>query len=296
MKIQQNTYSRGILMSGAGMLIISPDGLLLRLVGDVSTWNIIFYRSAFIALSLVIFLLLRERRDISAIWHNFGRAGWISTILMVASNLSFVAAITNTSVANTLVLVATMPFFSAILGWILIGETVKPRTWVSIGLAIGGIIIIFSGSLGGGNWTGDQLAAFTAFLLGLNLVVIRKAKERAVTMRALCMSGIIAALIALPMATPAAVTSVDMAYLMLMGLFIIPVSMVLFLSGARYAPVAEIALLALIETVLGPFWVWLGVGETPSTNALIGGGIVILAIVINALVGMRNNHYAKQQQ
>ena len=296
MKIQQNTYSRGILMSGAGMLIISPDGLLLRLVGDVSTWNIIFYRSAFIALSLVIFLLLRERRDISAIWHNFGRAGWISTILMVASNLSFVAAITNTSVANTLVLVATMPFFSAILGWILIGETVKPRTWVSIGLAIGGIIIIFSGSLGGGNWTGDLLAAFTAFLLGLNLVVIRKAKERAVTMRALCMSGIIAALIALPMATPAAVTSVDMAYLMLMGLFIIPVSMVLFLSGARYAPVAEIALLALIETVLGPFWAWLGVGETPSTNALIGGGIVILAIVINALVGMRNNHYAKQQQ
>jgi drug/metabolite transporter (DMT)-like permease len=289
---QSNPYSRGILMSGAGMLLLSPDGLLLRLVGDASTWTVLFYRTAFTALTMAVILILRERRDFSAIWSNFGRAGWISTLLMAASSLSFVGAIAHTSVANTLVLVATMPFFSAVLGWIFIGETVKPRTWISIMLALGGIGIIFSGSFGGGNWSGDLMAIGTAFLQGLNLVVIRKAKDRSVTMPALCLSGVLAALIVLPLSEPLTVTSADLTLLMLMGLFVVPVSLVLFLSGARYAPAAEIALLALVETVLGPFWAWLGVGEVPSTNAIIGGVVVIVAVAMNALIGVRNNRHA----
>ncbi|MBL6930339.1 MAG: DMT family transporter [Rhodospirillales bacterium] len=279
-------------MSGAGMLLLSPDGLLLRLVSDASTWTVLLYRSAFTALTMAVILMLRERQDFSTIFRNFGRAGWISTFLMAASSLSFVGAISHTSVANTLVLVATMPFFSAVLGWILIAEPVKPRTWISILLALGGIGIIFSGSFGDGNWSGDLMAIATAFLQGLNLVVIRKAKDRSVTMPALCLSGIFAALIVLPFSQPMTVSSPDLMLLMLMGLFVVPVSLVLFLSGARYAPAAEIALLALVETVLGPFWAWLGVGEVPTINAIIGGAIVIVAVAINALIGMRNNHHA----
>jgi len=281
-------------MSGAGMLIISPDGLLLRLVGEVSTWNIIFYRSIFIAISLGIFLLLRERRNIAAIWGNFGRAGLIATFLMVAGNMSFVAAISNTTVANTLVLVATMPFFSAVLGWFLIGEAVKPRTWISIGIALIGIFIIFSGSFGTGFWMGNLLAVGAAFFLGLNLVVLRKSRASNVTMPALCLSGIISAIVILPMAQPMAVSIGELSLLMLMGLIILPLSLVLFFGGARYAPAAEIALLSLVETVLGPFWAWIGVGETPTTGAIIGGGIVIMAVAMNAWVGIRNNHHAKQ--
>ncbi|MBT4932725.1 MAG: DMT family transporter [Rhodospirillaceae bacterium] len=280
------------MMSGAGMILLSPDGLLLRLVGDASTWTVLFYRTAFTALTMAIILMIRERQDFSAIWRGFGRAGWISTFLMAASSLSFVGAISNTSVANTLVLVATMPFFSAVLGWILIGETVKPRTWISILLALGGIGIIFSGSFGGGNLSGDLMAIGTAFLQGLNLIVIRKAKDRSVTMPALCLSGILAALVVLPLSQPMTVSTPDFMLLMLMGLFVVPVSLVLFLSGARYAPAAEIALLSLVETVLGPFWAWLGVGEEPTINAIIGGAVVIVAVAMNALIGMRNSHRA----
>ncbi len=284
---QQNTYSRGILMSGTGMLILSPDGLLLRLVGEASTWDVIFYRSVFITMALVAYLLMKNHRVLLSFWRTLGKAGWISALLMAASNLTFVGAIANTSVANTLVLVATMPFFSAILGRLLIGEAVKPRTWLSITLALGGIFIIFSGSFGGGNWLGDLLAIVTAFIQGLNLVVLRTARERDVTVPALCFSGILAALIVLPMAQPMAVTSNDLNYLMLMGFVIVPVSLVLFLGGARYAPAAEIALLSLVETVLGPFWAWIGVGEVPSSEAIIGGSIVIAAIALNALFGVR---------
>jgi len=279
-------------MSGAGMILISPDGLLLRLIGDVSTWNIIFYRSVFIALSLGTFLLLRERRNISAIWENFGRIGLISTMLMVSGNMLFVAAITHTSVANTLVLVATMPFFSAVLGWLLLRETVKPRTLVSMVFALAGIFIIFSGSFGAGNWTGDLLAVGTAFMLGLNLVVLRKLKDRDITIRALCLSGIIAAIIVLPLSQPMAVTKEELSILMLLGLFIIPLALVLFFGGTRHAPAAEIALLSLVETVLGPFWAWIGVGEIPSERALVGGGIVIGAVALNAWMGMRKYRYA----
>ncbi len=285
---QQNTYSRGIMMSGAGMLILSPDGLLIRLVGNASTWDVVFYRSVFVASALGLFLLFKQRGRIGSIFRNFGRSGWISCSLMTASNLSFIVAISNTSVANTLVLVATMPFFSAVLGWFLIGEAVKPRTWVSIALATMGIFIIFSGSFGDGNWLGDLLAVATAFLMALNLVVLRKARERDVTIPALGLSGIFAALIVLPLAQPMEVNSIDLVYLAIMGFFVVPVSLVLFLGGAKYAPAAEIALLALVETVLGPFWAWLGVGEVPSSNALIGGAVVISAIVLNALFGMRN--------
>jgi drug/metabolite transporter (DMT)-like permease len=288
---QSNTYSRGILMSGAGMLLLSPDGLLLRLVGDTSTWTVIFYRSAFTALTMAIILILRERMSFSTVCRNFGWAGWISTFLMAASSLCFVNAVANTSVANTMVLLATMPFFSAVLGWILIGETVNPRTWVSIFMALGGIWVIFSGSFGNENWSGDLMAVCAAFLQGLNLVIIRKAKVRSLAIPALFLAGILTALVVLPLSQPMMISAQDLMLLMLMGLILVPVSLFLFLSGARYAAAAEVALLALIETVLSPFWVWLGVGEMPSTNTIIGGATVIVAVAINTLIGMRNRNH-----
>ena len=292
----KSTYKQGILMSGTGMLILSPDGLLIRSVTLASTWDIIFYRSAFAALAIGIFLLIRKVKNYRPLFMNFGLSGWTSTLLMTLSNLSFVGAITNTSVANTLVLVATMPFFSAILGWIVLGETVRARTWISITLASGGIIIIFSGSLGEGYWVGDILAIVTAFLQGLNLVIIRKVKDKEITKPALCLSAILAMLIATPFSQPTIITMDDLLILFVMGFFMIPVALVLFLNGARFAPAADVALLALIETILGPIWVWIGIGEMPSKLALIGGSIVIFSILFNTWVGLKSDQRTPNTQ
>ena len=220
---------------------------------------------------------------------GMGRPGLIATVLMTGSNITFVGAITYTSVANTLVILATMPLFGAILGWLIIGERVGPRTRYSILFAFTGIVVIFSGSLGQGHWFGDALAVVTAFLMGLNLVTLRKYKDRDVLTPALCLSGLAVALIVLPLANPAQVPAGDLGVLMVMGLIVVPVSMILFLGGARHAPAAEIALLSLIETVLGPFWAWLGVGEPIATDTLFGGGIVILAVAGNAWFGLRSS-------
>lgn len=283
------SYRRGIGLAALGMIILSPDGLLLRLIEDASVWTVIFYRTLFMGLALAIWLTVRYRGKLRLLACGMGRAGLVSTALMTASNLGFVAAIANTSVANTLVILATMPLFSAVLGRLIIGETVRPRTWVSIICAVVGIGVIFSGSLGGGYWVGDLMAVGTAFLQGLNLVVIRKARERNILMPSLCLSGFIAALVALPMAEPATIGAYDMAILSLLGLIIVPLALVLFLGGARHAPVAEIALLSLVETVLGPLWAWLGVGEVPAMMSLAGGAVVIAAIGVNAWLGMRRS-------
>jgi len=283
------SYRQGIGLAALGMIILSPDGLLLRLIEDASVWTVIFYRTLFMGLSLGVYLGIRNRGGIKAIFAGMGRAGIVSMVLMSASNLGFVAAIFNTSVANTLVILATLPLFSAVLGWLIIGEAVRPRTWISIMCAVGGIGIIFSGSIGGGYWIGDMFAAGTAFLQGLNLVVIRKARERDILMPALCLSGFIAAIVVLPMAEPFAISGHDLAVMSLLGLVIAPLALALFLGGARHAPAAEIALLALIETVLGPLWAWIGVGEVPAMLSLTGGGVVIAAVGVNAWLGIRRS-------
>ncbi|MHA1599002.1 MAG: DMT family transporter [Alphaproteobacteria bacterium] len=281
------SYKHGIVTAALGMIILSPDGLLLRLIEDASVWTVIFYRTLFMGFSLGLYLAIRHRRRLHTMFQGMGRAGALSMVLMTLGNLGFVAAIFNTSVANTLVILATLPLFSAVLGWFIIGEAVRPRTWVSIVCAIAGIGIIFSGSLGGGYWLGDLFALGTAFVQGLNLVVIRKAKERDILMPGLCLSGFIAAMVVLPMAEPLTITGHDLAVMSVLGLIIAPLALALFLGGARHAPAAEIALLALIETVLGPLWVWLGVGEVPATLSLVGGSVVVIAVAVNAWLGIR---------
>ena len=274
-------------MAVMGMIILSPDALLLRLIDHASFSDVLFYRSIFTFLALLGYLLVRHRTRLIKIFLEIGRPGLITTVLMTGSSISFVGAITLTSVANALVILATMPFFGAVLGWLILGETVKPRTRNSIILAVIGIVVIFSGSLGGGYWIGDLLALMTAFLQGLNLVILRQHKGRDVLTPSLCLSGLFVALLVLPMANPGQTQQGDLQVLMIMGLVIIPVAMVLFLGGARHAPAAEIALLSLIETVLGPLWVWLVVGEVAGTLTLIGGAIVILAVGGNAWFGVQ---------
>ena len=282
----RSLYMRGILLSAAGMAILSPDALMIRLVRDAGAWDIIFYRTLFMGISLGIYLAVRYRR---ALFVTIRQAGWplvLSTVLLALSNIGFVGAITHTTVANTLVILATMPFFSAVFGWLLIGEKVSPRTWAAILAAIAGIVVIFSGSLGSGNWFGDLLAVGTAIVHSLNLVVLRKVAPRDMT-PALFLSSFVAAAMALPFAAPMAVTPHDLGIIAVLGFGIVPLALALYLSGTRYVSAAEVALLALVETVLGAIWVWLGVGEVPAPIAFLGGAIVLGAIIINALLALR---------
>ena len=281
----QDSHSRGLALSAAGMIVISPDALLLRLIRDAGAWDVIFYRSLFTGLSLAVVLAVRYRGRLFGLWRGVGRAGAASTLLMGLSNFAFVGAILNTTVANTLVIIATMPLFGAVLGWLLIGERLRPRTWIAIAVAFAGIMVIFADSLGSGNWTGDLMAMVAALMQATNLVVLRTAGPRDMS-GTVCLSGFASAAILAPFATPAAVGAHDLGVLALLGLVVLPLALTLFIAGARTAPAAEVALMALLETVLGPLWAWIGVGEAPSVRALAGGALVVAAMVFNAALAL----------
>lgn len=275
-------------MSALGMLLISPDALLIRLLGEAGTWDIVFYRMAFQTLSLSAFLLATGRLRFSSLLRpaNLGRDGWASACLLAAAQIGFVLAITNTSTANTLVLLATMPLFGAVLGWLLLRERVARRTIAAITLAMTGIFIIFADAVGSGRLAGDLIALGTALVHGLNLVLLRRSGT-AIMVPALCISGLIAAAVALPLADPLSVGGHDLAILAWLGLIQIPLALVLFLGGIRTVPAAEVALMSLIETALGPFLAWAGASEVPPRSALLGGAVVMLAIALNAILALR---------
>ncbi len=284
--MSEHDHRKGALMAAAGIVVLSPDGMLLRLIEQAGPWEIAFWRTLFIGLGVAALLAVQHGRDLGRVLGRLGRLGAAAVALQAAAQLGFVGAIMHTSVANTLVLLATMPLFSAIFGWLFLRERVAPRTVAAITAALAGIVVIFLGALGGGTLLGDGLALVTAALHGLNLVVLRRAGH-GIIMPALCLSGFVAALAALPFADPGNASARDFGILAYFGLIQTPVAFALFFGGTRYIPAAEVALMSLIEAVLGPLWAWLAVGEVPPERSFIGGGIVLAAILGNSLLALR---------
>lgn len=281
----RRAYLRGVALSALGMVVISPDGLLMRLLAWPDPWTVAFYRSGLGGVSLLILLFVQKRGRVDRLFAGLGAAGLVSAALMAVSNISFVIAITHTTVANTLLLVATLPLFSALLGRLLIGEAVRPATWAAILLAGAGVVVIFAGSVAVGGGTdglfGDLMALVAALMMSLNLVLLRRFGLGSM-LGGLCLAGFLGAGVAALAGGANPVAGNDLLILGYMGLIMLPLAFVLFFAGTASVPAAEVALLALVETVLGPLWVWLGVGEAPAPVALAGGLLVIGAIVGNA--------------
>jgi drug/metabolite transporter (DMT)-like permease len=276
---------RGILLSTAGMVIISPDGMLLHMIDTAPAWDVLFWRTFGMGTTLLVLLAAVYRRRLPALLRGQGWPGAACALLMAIANYLFLYAMLHTSVANTLILLATMPFWSALLGRLLIAEAVHPRTLLAIAVAVGGVAVIVSGSADGGTLGGDLAALGAAVCHGLNLVILRKAGDRDMT-AGLMGSGFLTAVFCLPFLEPAALSASDWGIVCGLGFGILPVALALFLSGARYAPAAEVALVSLVETVLGPLWAWALLGEDPGPRAVIGGGLVVLAVAGNAVAGL----------
>jgi drug/metabolite transporter (DMT)-like permease len=283
-----NEFRRGILMAAAGVIIISPDGLIMRLLNHAGIWEAIFYRTLFMGITFSFVLLWQNKSQTMKVFLGLGKRGAFAVFLLTTSNMGFVAAITHTTVANTLVILAIMPLFSAILGWIILKERVANRTWLAIVAGFLGVVIIFADSFGGGVIFGDLMALLTAFLQAMTLIILRSSADR-VMIPAFCLSGFLGAAIALLFAEPLSVPIQDIGLLALLGLFIIPAAFLLFFSSVRYIPTAEASLMVLLETVLGPIWVWLVIGEIPTAVAAAGGIVIIGAIAGNSIFALKFN-------
>ena len=282
----KSMHAKGLLITACGVLVISPDGLLTRLI-TTDHWTMIFWRALFLSFGmwLVINLVYPNRA-----WQQYKTVRGPGMLMVGAYSLgtiSFIFAITHTSVANTLIILSTTPLFAAIIGRLLLHEKIQPRTMVAILLVCIGITVMASGSAEQqGGLLGDLAAILGSFFLACGFSFVRRFPGVS-AFSAISCSGLLTAVMILPLASPLAVSQADMGYLLIMGLYMLPVGTALMFLGPRYIPAPEVGLLLLLESILGPVWVWLALGEEPGVSTLLGGAIVISTLAVNTIWALK---------
>ncbi len=224
----------------------------------------------------------------TAVIREIGRAGLVVATLFGIQTVLFIVSITNTEVANTLVAVSAAPLFAATYERVFFGRPIGRRLLAVIMIAILGIVMMVSGSLGRGNLWGDLAGLGAAAGLGGSFVVIGRNRDRSMV-PAMGLGGLVAAAIALPWASPLAASASDYGYLAISGLLVLPLGFGLLAVAPRFIPGPEVALIALLETVLGPFLIWIALGEVPVPAAVVGGALVIGALAFNSAAILRSS-------
>ena len=288
------SHRRGLFFVFAAGVLWSTVGLGIRLIEDASVWQILLYRS--FALSTFLYFVIRIRSGESPFSqvHRAGMPAAIAGLALVAAYSGGIYSIQVISVASALLLFATAPFMTAILGWIILQERVRPATWMAIVVAIVAIAIMASGQTSASTQNG-QLGGILAALgsaLGFSVftVALRWGKSGEM-LPSVFLSGLFAIIITsslcLYLGMSLVLSPLDAGIAMGMGVFQVGAGLVLYTLGSRTLPAAELALLSLAEVLLGPVWVWLFLGEDASVRTLIGGAILLAAIAGNALSGIR---------
>jgi drug/metabolite transporter (DMT)-like permease len=286
-------HLRGTFMMVFGVLVLSPDTLLIYLV-DADSWTIVFWRGVLVALTIFAAMTVHYRRDVIRRFTDIGRGGMISAALFGITSITFVTSVTLTTAANTLVIVASAPLFAAVFSRIFLKELVPIRTWAAAVVGFFAMVIIFSGSLGGGALAGDILALVTTICLAANFIVIRVHKEVSMVPAA-ALGGLICALAALPFASPASIHMGDILPIIIMGTIVLPFPLVMITVAPKLIPAPEVGLIMLLETALGPLWVWLVVGQRASVETLVGGGIILATLVVHNILAFRQGSNANFQ-
>ena len=279
---------KGIALMIAAGFCWSTGGILVRNTDLRDPWEIVVWRSAFMVIFVAAVLAIQNRGRVLAKIVQAGMPGVWSGLALGATFFFFILSITQTTVANTLVLMSTGPFFAALAGRIFLGERVPARTWVAIAAALAGVVLMFADSLGTGRLAGNLLALGVPIAFTLNVVVLRRYRASVDLVPSVLLAGVFSIVVAAPLAWPFEPTTRDLVVLGVMGAAQVGAGCVLMTIASRYLAAGEIGLLALAETILGPLWVWLGVGERPTPLALAGGAIVLVALAANAVAGRRS--------
>jgi drug/metabolite transporter, DME family len=283
-------HRHGVLFVFAAGVLWSTIGLGIRMIEDAVVWQILLYRSISMTLLLYVVLRLRSGESPFAQVRRTGLPAVVAALSLVAAYSGGIYAIQATSVANAMLLFATAPFMAAVLGWIVLREPVRGATWIAIVVALAGIAIMVADKSGSVALHGSLAALGSALGFAVFTVALRWGKSGEM-LPSVFLSGIFAIVITfgicLSLDLPLLLSARDSAIAMSMGVFQVGAGLILYTLGSRSLPAAELALLSLAEVLLGPFWVWLVLGETATANTLVGGAVLLAAIVGNALSGKR---------
>jgi len=283
--MQYSDQKKGMLLAFTAILFITPDSLFIRLAG-LESWNLIFYRG-FIPFAVVLVGLLiiyKNKLVIELInngWHGLAYAGTFTI-----TNIMFVISIENTNVANTLIMIALAPMLSAIISLIFLKENPDQKTWIAIIITTLAVIFIFYSALDVGDFLGNFFGLVCAIGLAVGAVIIRSAKKISLVPSAM-MGKLMVALIALLFVDKLKLEGNDLTIIPLMCVMCVAIPFVLITLAPRYITAAEVNLFFLLETILGPLWVWLVIHAQPSIETIIGGFVIIGSIAVHSILALR---------
>ena len=276
---------KGIGLAFFGVLMITPDSLFIRLV-NVNSWELLFYRGLIPFRCLLIFLPLMYKNNFFKTCYAIGYAGILNAILVGLGNITFLASIENTNVANTLIMISLAPFMAAILSSIFLKEHPNYRTWLTMLSCFGFVLFIFYDSYEAKRIYGDLFGLATAILIGASAVVIRYGKV-ANFLPSLLLAKFFTIIIAAFFVQNLYLYGLDKLLVIIMGVFFVFLPLSLLTLAPRYIPAHEVELFFVLETVLGPIWVWFFIKEQPSINTIIGGIAIILIIFIYTFLELK---------
>ena len=280
----------GLMITVIGVLVLSFEGVLIRWI-EVDSWTLLFLRGVLAAPGLFVFFLVVERRGWRRQIRAMGLAGLLAAVLFAIDNVGFIYSITHTSVANTFLLISLSPLFAGLLTRVVLRERVPRRTWLAIAGGAVATSIIMLGSLAEGDLPGTLAGLVAAAALGGTLVVLR-ARPQLNMVPAVALGSGLAALVGLPAAVPSSADTQDWVNLIALGLILVPVAFGLIAMGPRYIPAAEVALLLLLETVLGALLVWMVIGEVPTLATMVGGLILVVVLAAHSVATLRGREEA----
>ena len=278
---------KGSLLAFIAVMFITPDSLFIRL-SNVDTWGLVFYRGIIPFFTVFVGMLLIYKLNFFKMLLSSGYHGLIYVGTFSITNITFVVSIQNTNVANTLVMIATAPMMSAILGAIFLKEPPDKKTWISIIVTFLAVIYIFFDSIRLGNIYGDILGFITAIGLAVGAVTIRSAKSKNLVPAAV-VGKLFVATFALFFIESFVLENNDLIIVPLMCIICVAIPFILVTIAPRFIPAAEVNLFFLLETIIGPIWVWLIIKEQPSIETLQGGVIIILTIAIHSFLKLKKS-------
>jgi len=277
-----------------GLMIVSSvgisfGGLVIRTIEAADVWQINFYRSVALVVMVALIMSLRHGRASVARTRGIGRPGLLAGVMLAGAGICFLQSVTNTTVANTLFMLSAIPFFTAILARIFLGERLTRATLLTMCAASVGIVVMVSGGIGAGSFYGNMMGLLTAICFSCYTIIVRR--HRGIEMLpALMVSGCTIIVISLVLRWgDLAIPLGDILYCFLLGGILSGLANALFIAASKHLAAAELTLFMLLEFALGPVWVWLFIAETPTRATIAGGTIVIGSVAIRAGLELTRN-------
>ena len=287
--MQPISYRTGVILVLVAATLWSIMGLMIRALGDMGTWQVLFWRSAGMLPVVIAYVTWRSNGALLGRIRTAGLPATLGGLGLVAAFSGAIYAIQSTTVANAVFLFAAAPVMTALLGWILLGERVLLRTWIAIAVALLGMLIMVREGLAAGALSGNIAALLSALGFAAFTVALRRGKTGDM-MPAIILGGVFSMIVAAIVITArgeALLPSAGQAGLAAaMGAVILGLGLSFYTLGSRSVEAANLALLSLLEVILAPIWVWFFLGETASIMTFVGGVIVLAAVTLNALAGI----------